>query len=53
MIIPAQAAYLYYGNWLAEVDEIVLNTIIKLKQETRWMLPDFPHWLFTTTQKEL
>ncbi|KAG6402885.1 hypothetical protein SASPL_135099 [Salvia splendens] len=53
MIIPPQASYLYYANWSTESDEIVLNTIIKLKQETRWMLPDFPSWFMMTAQWEL
>lgn len=53
MIIPPQASYLYYANWSTEVDEIVLNTIIKLKQETTWMLPDFPQWFLMTAQREL
>ena len=53
MIIPPQAAYLYYGNWTAEVDEIVLTTIIKLKGATRWTLPDFPNWFLLTAQQEV
>ncbi|XP_042002433.1 uncharacterized protein LOC121751698 [Salvia splendens] len=42
MLIPQQAVYLYYGNWTLEIDEIVLNMIIKLKRETQWKLDEFP-----------
>lgn len=53
MIIPPQEAYLYYGNWSPEVDEIVLNTVIKPNGATRWTLPDFPHWFLLTAQQEV
>lgn len=53
MIIPPQAAYLYYGNWSPEVDEIVLSTIIRLKGATRWQLDDFPSWFLLTAQQEV
>ena len=53
MIIPPQAVYLYFGNWTPEIDELVLDMIIKLKGETQWMLDEFPSWFLMTAQREV
>ncbi|KAG6412480.1 hypothetical protein SASPL_125159 [Salvia splendens] len=53
MLIPQQAVYLYYDNWTLEIDEIVLNMIIKLKRETQWKFDDFPTWFLMTAQHEV
>lgn len=53
MLIPQQAVYLFYGNWTLEIDEIVLNVIIKLKRETQWKLDDFPTWFLMTVQHKV
>ncbi|XP_042006983.1 uncharacterized protein LOC121755694 isoform X5 [Salvia splendens] len=50
MFIPQQAVYLYYDNWTLEIDEIVLNMIIKLKRETQWKFDEFPSWFVLTVQ---
>ncbi|KAG6411708.1 hypothetical protein SASPL_129792 [Salvia splendens] len=50
MLIPQQAVYLYYGNWTLEIDEIVLNMIIKLKRETQWKFDEFPSSFILTAQ---
>ncbi|KAG6388815.1 hypothetical protein SASPL_150251 [Salvia splendens] len=50
MYFPPQAAYLYYGYWTMELDEIVLNTINKLKMETQWKLDVFPDWFCEKAQ---
>lgn len=53
MIIPPQAVYLYFGNWTREIDELVLDMIIKLKRETHLMLDEYPSWFLLTVQREV
>ncbi|KAG6394650.1 hypothetical protein SASPL_145239 [Salvia splendens] len=50
MYVPPQAVYLYFGCWTMELDEIVLNTINKLKMETQWKFDVFPDWYYEKAQ---
>ncbi|KAL1544125.1 hypothetical protein AAHA92_21020 [Salvia divinorum] len=53
MNIPHQAWFLYKGKWFSKIDTILVDTIIRLKGETGWILKEFPSYFLSTSAKEI
>ncbi|KAL1560316.1 hypothetical protein AAHA92_10538 [Salvia divinorum] len=53
MNFSPQAMYLYKGKWTLEVDTILVDTLLRLKQETGWILKEFPSYFLLTAAKEI
>ncbi|KAL1567603.1 hypothetical protein AAHA92_03066 [Salvia divinorum] len=53
MNIPLQPHFLYKENWTLEIDTILVDTIIRLKEETGWTLQEFPNYFLMTATREI
>ncbi|KAG6427852.1 hypothetical protein SASPL_112099 [Salvia splendens] len=53
MNIPRQAQFLYKGLWTPEGDDVLVNTLIRLKNETMWTLDEFPSYFLLTAMREI
>ena len=53
MNIPPQSKFLYEGKWSPLVDNILVDTIIRLKNMTAWTLLEFPSYFLLTAAKEI
>ncbi|KAL1563824.1 hypothetical protein AAHA92_06247 [Salvia divinorum] len=53
MNIPPQEMFLYKGKWTLKIETILVDTIIRLKEETGWVLKEFPSYFMLTAGKEI
>lgn len=53
LTIPPQSKHLYKGKWSPLVDNILVDTIIRLKNMTAWTLLEFPSYFLLTAAKEI
>lgn len=53
MDIPPQNAFLYQGKWSPMIDNILIDTIMKLKGETKCTLDAFPSWFMMTATRRI
>ena len=53
MNIPPQSKFFYKGKWSPLVDNILVDTIIRLKNMTGWTLMEFPSYFLLTAAKEI
>ncbi|KAL1549623.1 hypothetical protein AAHA92_17703 [Salvia divinorum] len=53
MNIPLQLCFLYKKCWTPEIDTVLVDTIVRLKDQTKWVLTEFPNYFFFTAAKEI
>ncbi|KAL1563323.1 hypothetical protein AAHA92_05805 [Salvia divinorum] len=53
MNFPPQYMFFYKGKWTPEMDTILVDTLLRLKGETSWILEEFPSYFLLTAAKEI
>ncbi|KAL1536837.1 hypothetical protein AAHA92_29420 [Salvia divinorum] len=53
MNLPPQATFLYEGLWTQEIDTTLVDTLVRLKRETGWLLKEFPSYFLLTAGQEI
>ncbi|KAL1558481.1 hypothetical protein AAHA92_08940 [Salvia divinorum] len=53
MNFPLRYMFFYKGKWTPEMDTILVDTLLRLKGETGWILEEFPSYFLLIAGKEI